>query len=245
MEELDITKDGKDTKIRVNIDKKEKYLEDEATAIDILFRSLSDEDQALIDEYETAFQFWAYLREKYSQTDATTANIYMTKIQTFTFNPENKIVGSWETLKDYRRKLVAADALFNEAFQDSALLLVLCRSLPESFTTTIDTFNAQLNLTVKQKLKFLEEKEIRTQQRLTNRLTQRFERPTSMFHPKNAKATGPRCHHQTLSIVLGQDLNVAFVTKVISCGNVQTLRRLESFSRSTKLGQRRGKQRPP
>ena len=60
MEELNITGNITGIKIRVNIDKKKKYLEDEATAFDILFKSLSDEDEALIDEYETAFQFWAY-----------------------------------------------------------------------------------------------------------------------------------------------------------------------------------------
>lgn len=194
MEELSVGEVDKGVKIRVNVEKKEKYLEDEATAIDILFRSLSDEDQALIDEYETAFQFWAYLGEKYSQTDATTANIYMTKIQTFTFSPESTIVGSWEMLKDYRRKLVAADPAFNGAYQDSALLLVLCRSLPEAFTTTIDTFNAQLNLTVKQKLKFLEEKEIRNQQKADEQAHAAFRRTDKYIPPQKR-----RSHRTSLS----------------------------------------------
>ncbi|PZD22918.1 hypothetical protein A1F97_11300, partial [Pyrenophora tritici-repentis] len=57
-----------------------------------------------------------------------------------------------------------ADADTNGAYKDSALLLVLIRSLPKEFKTTIDTLNAQLNLTVEQKLKFLEEKEVRDQQ---------------------------------------------------------------------------------
>jgi hypothetical protein len=55
---------------------------------------------------------------------------------------------------------VAADADTNRAYKDSALLLILTRSLPKRFGTTIDTLNAQLNLTVEQKLKFLEEKEV-------------------------------------------------------------------------------------
>jgi hypothetical protein len=55
-EELDIT-DRKTVKVCINVDKRVKYLEDEATAIDIRFRSLSGDDQALIDEYDTAFQF--------------------------------------------------------------------------------------------------------------------------------------------------------------------------------------------
>jgi hypothetical protein len=53
---LDIT-DNKTVKVRINVNKRDKYLEDEATAIDLLFRSLSDDDQALVDEYDTAFQF--------------------------------------------------------------------------------------------------------------------------------------------------------------------------------------------
>jgi hypothetical protein len=76
---LDIT-DNKTVKVCINVEKRDKYLEDEATAIDLLFRSLSDDDQALVDEYDTAFQFWAYLRKKYTQTDATAANMYMTGI---------------------------------------------------------------------------------------------------------------------------------------------------------------------
>jgi hypothetical protein len=87
--------------------------------------------------------------------------MYMTRIWTFTFDSESTVVRSWEKLKDYRRKLVAADADTNRAYKDSALLLVLIRSLPKRFGTTINTLNAQLSLTVKQKLKFLEEKEVR------------------------------------------------------------------------------------
>ena len=54
VKELDIT-DNKTVKVRINVYKRDKYLEDEATAIDLLFRSLSDDDQALVDEYDTAF----------------------------------------------------------------------------------------------------------------------------------------------------------------------------------------------
>jgi hypothetical protein len=56
VEELDIT-DRKTVKVCINVDKRDKYLEDEATAIDILFRSLSGDDQALINEYNTATHY--------------------------------------------------------------------------------------------------------------------------------------------------------------------------------------------
>jgi hypothetical protein len=80
------------TTIRINIEKKKKYDEDEATALALLFRSLSEDDQALTDEYESVYDFWAYLKKKYAQTDAVTANKYMTKIQTFIFDSEQSTI---------------------------------------------------------------------------------------------------------------------------------------------------------
>jgi hypothetical protein len=53
-----------------------------------------------------------------------------------------------------------ADANTNRASKDSALLLILIRLLSLNFRTIINTLNAWLNLTIKQKLKFLEEKEV-------------------------------------------------------------------------------------
>jgi hypothetical protein len=162
LEELDISDAQNNNKtIRLNIERKAKYLKDEATALDLMFRSLSEDDQALFDEYSRTYDFWAYLHKKYSKTDATTANMYMTNIQTFTFGEDSTIVGSWDKLKDYRRKLGAADVNAKTAYNDAALLLVLIRSLPKSFETTIDTLNAQSSLTVDDKLKHLEEKESR------------------------------------------------------------------------------------
>jgi hypothetical protein len=126
-----------------------------------MFRSLSENDQALFDEYSCTYNFWAYLHKKYSKTNATTANMYITNIQTFTFGKDSTIVGSWDKLKDYRCKLGAVDTNAKTAYNDAALLLVLIRSLPKSFETTINTLNAQSSLTVDNKLKHLEEKESR------------------------------------------------------------------------------------
>jgi hypothetical protein len=43
VKELDIT-DNKTVKVCINVDKRDKYLEDEATAINLLFRSFSDDN---------------------------------------------------------------------------------------------------------------------------------------------------------------------------------------------------------
>lgn len=124
LEELDIT-DSKESKtVCLNIEKKAKYRKDEATAIDLVFKSLSDDDQALYDGYERA---WAYLQKNYSKTDATTAITYLTNIQAFEFDNNSTIMGSWDKLKGYRRKLGAADANAKSTYNDAALLLVLTR----------------------------------------------------------------------------------------------------------------------
>jgi hypothetical protein len=164
LEELEITDatTKQTSSIRINVDKRKKFEEDEDTALSLLFRSLTEDDQALTDEYASAFDFWAYLKSKYSQTDATTANRYMTSIQTFTYEKEGGgITASWDRLKDYRRKLVNANAGMSSTYPDEALLLILIRSLPSSYSSTVDTLNIQTTLSVDDKLKFLEEKEIR------------------------------------------------------------------------------------
>ena len=163
-EELDITdvNTQKASKVRVNTDKRKKYEEDEATGLSFLFRSLNEDDQALIDEYESIFDFWAYLMKKYASTDAVTANKYITKIQMFTFEPGTSTITTlWDKLKDYRRKLVNANASMKDTYPDSALLLVLIRSLSKLFNSIVDTLNIQSTLLVEEKLKYLEEKETR------------------------------------------------------------------------------------
>ncbi|KAG9240605.1 hypothetical protein BJ878DRAFT_546079 [Calycina marina] len=65
LEKLDITEVKGSKRVRINIEKKAKYLKDDATALDLMFKSLSDDDQSLIDEYEHAYNLWAYLQKKY------------------------------------------------------------------------------------------------------------------------------------------------------------------------------------
>ncbi len=162
LKELDISNIQNNNKmVRLNIKRKAKYLKNKATALDLMFRSLSKNDQALFDKYSYTYDFWAYLYKKYSKTNVTTANIYIMNIQTFTFSKDSTIVGLQDKLKDYRHKLRAADTNAKTAYNNTALLLVLIRSLLKSFKTTINTLNAQSSLIVDNKLKHLEEKESR------------------------------------------------------------------------------------
>jgi hypothetical protein len=163
LEELDIADatSRQTQKIRVNVDKRNKYEADQATALSLLFQALTEDDQALNDEYEFAYDFWAYLKQKYSQTNENTADKYMTRIQRFAFDEESGIKMSWDKLKDYGQKLVNANPEMKGTYSDKALLLILIRSLPVSYRSTVRTLNIQSTLAVDDKLKLLEENEIR------------------------------------------------------------------------------------
>ena len=162
LEELSITnsESGQVKEIRINIEKRDKFMADQAVAISLLFRSLTPDDQSLYLEYKTAYEFWSYLKKKYSQIDETSADKYMTKIQNFSYNQEDGIKASWDKLKLYRRKLISADPDTKDAYKDKGLLKVLIRSLPRTeYKATTDSLRVQVGLSVEAKLKLLEEKE--------------------------------------------------------------------------------------
>ena len=85
----------------------------------------------------------------------------MTKLQNFTFEKDVGIDGSWTKLKEYRRKIVAANAVIKNAYPDEALLLVLTLSLQKQgqYTAVVDGFLTQQSLSTEEKIKILGEKE--------------------------------------------------------------------------------------
>ncbi|KAG9384292.1 hypothetical protein A1F94_006203 [Pyrenophora tritici-repentis] len=107
------------------------------------------------------------------------------------------------------------------AYKDSALLLVLIRSLPKEFKTTIDTLNAQLNLTVEQKLKFLEEKEVRDQQDANEKLFQHSERRRSMFRLTGVEIIRTRHYRLTPNLVPNSRSNASFVMEPMAYETAQ------------------------
>jgi nucleoid-associated protein YejK len=167
----------------LNIDKKAAYLKDEATAIRLMFKTLSINDQALYNKYTTAFTLWAYLKKKYSKINATATNIHMTKIQTFTFESASTITSTWDKLKDHCRKLTAAKPSARNAYNDDALLLVLIRALPTEYKVTINTLNAQYSLTVDERLQILEAKHADLQEEEHAHPAFRVKKHTSKYVP--------------------------------------------------------------
>ena len=71
------------------------------------------------------------------------------------------ITSAWEKLNEYRRKLVNANATLLATYPDETLYIILQEALPEEYSSTIDTLDVQISMTVDAKLKHLEEKERR------------------------------------------------------------------------------------
>ncbi|KAI0991261.1 hypothetical protein K3495_g16926, partial [Podosphaera aphanis] len=60
----------------LNYEKKEKYLKDAGTVKYLLLKGLNDDDQSLLDEYQTPKELWAHLNSKYSKTSKLAAAQY-------------------------------------------------------------------------------------------------------------------------------------------------------------------------
>ncbi|KAG9384357.1 hypothetical protein A1F94_003904 [Pyrenophora tritici-repentis] len=121
------------------------------------------------------------------------------------------------------KNLVQHCQIATATYKDSALLLVLIRSLPKEFKTTIDTLNAQLNLTVEQKLKFLEEKEVRDQQDANEKLFQHSERRRSMFRLTGVEIIRTRHYRLTPNLVPNSRSNASFVMEPMAYETAQDL----------------------
>ena len=140
-------------------EKAAKFDRDQAKVFAFLTDCLDDDDQAALDEFEEAKEVWTHLKVKYSKTSESTAQMYMTKIQTFQFEEAKGIVSAWETLRGYRRKLGAADPSLKNTYPDKTLFHILTRGLPTFYTAVIDGFRTQQSLSVEDKLRTLQEKE--------------------------------------------------------------------------------------
>jgi hypothetical protein len=126
-----------------NLDKKGVFERDQGKAVHIISMSLGDDDKGTRREYELDIKgFWTSLKVKYQKTSQSTASMYMTKIQTFAFGEDKGIFVAWAKLKEYRRKLIAADSNLKATYPDAALFHILSRSLLSSFKLLTRAFIA-------------------------------------------------------------------------------------------------------
>ncbi|KAI0994774.1 hypothetical protein K3495_g13408 [Podosphaera aphanis] len=144
-----------------NMEMKSKWMADDAVALTTMMRRLNEDDEALVDEHPSAKEMWNYLRKKYTKSSPVMANDNLTAIQTFDFDDYPSVTVAWDKLQDFRRKLGVASPDMKKAYTDSALFLVLIRSLPRDYASTIDGIAVQVSLTIDEKLQYLVEKESR------------------------------------------------------------------------------------
>jgi hypothetical protein len=83
--------------------------------------------------------------------------MYMIKIQTFIFDEEKGIFVAWVKLKEYCRKVIAANPNLKMTYPDAALFLILSRSLLSSFKLLTHAFVAQPTLSIEEKIDMLVE----------------------------------------------------------------------------------------
>ncbi|CCU83133.1 hypothetical protein BGHDH14_bgh04759 [Blumeria hordei DH14] len=144
-----------------NNDKLKIFEKDTAKFFSYISDLLSDKDQSVFDEFDNAIDVWNFLKDKYNKISESTTSNFMSKIQSFPnqFEMEEKgIHSAWETLKGYRRKLIAADESFRFAYPDKTLFLILGKTLPPKYSSILDSFRGN-KWTVEEKLNILIEKE--------------------------------------------------------------------------------------
>ena len=145
-----------------DIEKLNQYTKDTARFFSYLTDCLSDDDQAILDEFDSAHRIWKHLKAKYTKICESTASTYMSKIQNFPDNfdvEECGIDNAWERLKVYRRKLGAADSTLKSTYPDKALFHILTKSLPKKYGSILDGFRTNPSTSIDERLHILQEKE--------------------------------------------------------------------------------------
>jgi hypothetical protein len=156
-----------------------------------MLNGLSSDDAVLVDEYKTAGAVWTQLKAKYEKTSITTANMYMTALQTFVYDKEVGIDSSWTKLKEYRRKLISADTAMRLAYPDAGIFLILTIALRkhQEYVAVLDGLLTQQTLSVDEKLKILVEKEaqlqVDTKEESANAATAWRKNPHPYRHPNH------------------------------------------------------------
>jgi len=150
-----------DGKPFLNMDKKVEYDKADAVAMNLIHGVLSANDRALVDEYDTAYRLWSYLKKKYTVVDAFTSKIHVSAILNFEWESDMTVTAAWEKMKRHQRKLRAADNKLALIYNDEALYTALTQALPEKFRTAVKFTFYQKTLTVEEKLEMLRQDEAR------------------------------------------------------------------------------------
>lgn len=98
IEENNLSANSPRSRIFLNIEKKRRYIRDEGTLTFLLLQALDDDDQALLDDYQTPRALWNYIFTKYSKPSKLAASQYTKEINNFEFSTDVTIAEAWSKL---------------------------------------------------------------------------------------------------------------------------------------------------
>jgi hypothetical protein len=134
------------------------FEEDNSKAMLAIVRSLSEDDQELVEEEDTASSFWRVLSQKYQERLMSHARQYLKSY--VNFEVTGPIDDAWSQLQTIGRRITAIVPELATLNKPQHRIHVLLGALPSSYQALVDAIDGQPHLTSDQILARLHEKEM-------------------------------------------------------------------------------------
>ena len=120
---------------------------------------INEDDQEMAMEKNTAKEIWDALKNKYTKKLPTTSREDIRKFVAYKMKPDQTIENAWTDLRKLSKRIIAAQPQMAHFATIEGRLQQLLASLPDSYSSTRDTIDAQSTLDVDQAIHKLREKE--------------------------------------------------------------------------------------
>ncbi|KAI0991820.1 hypothetical protein K3495_g16367, partial [Podosphaera aphanis] len=138
-----------------NNSKREKFLQDEASAWYEIHICLDDMDLDHVKEYETTCQKWTALLEKYQKIRPASNRETTQKLTNFKFEPDESLEAGWTRIKEYRRRISQTNPNLATAYDENSLFDFFIQALPSSYKIVRQSIDSQPYLTMSDKFDIL------------------------------------------------------------------------------------------
>ena len=147
--------------VKLNIDKKAKWITNNAKACYWITICISEIDQERVQELDTAKEKWDSLKLKYLYALPLANRQAINDLTSYKKPSSATIEKAWVYLKDLKKQVVAADLLLSTTFDTTKIFQFLLYLLPEEYETVKDGLNARESYDAENGLFKLLEKEAR------------------------------------------------------------------------------------
>lgn len=142
-----------------NVEKRKEYKAASAKVLYTLSICIDEMDNEYIEDFNTATEKWEALKSKYGKIRPQAQREHVNKLTSFTLEDGMTIEDAWTKIKELRRRVVDANPALKPAFPESQLFELLLAGLPDGYSVTRATLDAQTNLSVQDKLYILQKQE--------------------------------------------------------------------------------------